>query len=245
MFQFGESQSARPVLPSLRVPTLLLHREGDRHRPVADTRAMASQIRNAQLCILPGADHVPWVGDTDAILSALHTFLAGLPTAPISGSLAGCVLAVTAGGGSLPPTLLNVVRRELMRHRAFTIDSQLDHVLVAYFDGPGRAVECGLDLSAAAAAQGLQATVGLDMGSLTLSPVLAGEAVDQAIALAMLAAPGEILVSDAVRTLTAAAELDTSERVVAAVGQATRIIYEVRRRPPAPTRSAAPPCASP
>jgi len=188
---------------------------------------MAAQIPQAQLVILPGADHVPWVGDTDSVLGALHTFLAQLPTAPISASVAGCVLAVTAAGALIPLALLNVVRRELMRYRAVTIDTQLDHVLVAYFDGPARAVQCGLDICAAAQAEGLTATAGVDIGSLSLLPVLAGESVDQAVALATLATPFEVLVSAAVRALTAGSALQFSERMVAAVGQASRIVYAV------------------
>ena len=235
MFQVGESQSANPVLGSLRVPTLVIHRASDGYRSADESRAMAAQIRHAQLAILPGADHVPWVGDSDAVLGTLHNFLTQLPTLPISASIAGCVLAVTAAGALIPLALLNVVRRELVRYRAVTIDTQLDHVLVAYFDGPARAVQCGLDINAAALAEGLSATAGIEMGSLSLTPVLAGEALDQAVALATLAAPFETLVSAAVRTLTAGAEIEYSERVVAATGQASRIIYSVS--PMKPSRS--------
>ncbi len=233
MFQVGESQSANPVLGSLRVPTLVIHRASDGYRSADESRAMAAQIRHAKLAILPGADHVPWVGDSDAVLGTLHNFLAQLPTLPVSASIAGCVLAVTAAGALIPLALLNVVRRELVRYRAVTIDTQLDHVLVAYFDGPARAVQCGLDINAAALAEGLSATAGIDMGSLSLTPVLAGEAVDQAVALATLAAPFETLVSAAIRTLTAGAQIEYSERVVAAAGQASRIIYSVSPMKPA------------
>lgn len=227
MFQASESQSAGPILGSVRAPTLVLHRAADGYRSAEESRMMAAQIRQAQLVILPGADHVPWVGDTDAVLGTLHTFLTQLPTPPISTSIAGCVLAVTAAGGLIPPALLNLVRRELMRYRAVTIDTQLDHVLTAYFDGPARAVQCGLDINAAVAAEGLSATAGVDMGSLSLTPVLAGDAVDQAVALATLAAPSEVLISAAVRALTAGAELAFSERKVAELGQSGRIVYAV------------------
>ena len=60
----------------------------------------------------------------------------------------------------------------------------------------------------------------------------AGEAVDQAVALATLAVPGEVLVSDAVRTLTAGPALVMSERLLAATGEASRIVYAVSPRAP-------------
>ncbi|MFO0578441.1 MAG: alpha/beta fold hydrolase [Polyangia bacterium] len=233
LFQQGEQHSPRSMLPSLRVPTLVLHRAEDRHRSADESRETAARIRGAQLVLLPGADHAPWAGDSDAVLGALHTFLSQLPEAQISATLAGCVLAVTAAGAQIPVELLHIVRRELVRSRAVTIDSQLDHSLVAYFDGPVRAVQCGLDILAAAATQGLTATAGLDIGALALTPMLTGEAVDQAIALATLAAPGEVLVSDAVRTLTAAPTLAMSERLLAATGEAARIVYAVSPRAPA------------
>ena len=238
LFTAAEQSSPRPVLSSLRVPTLVLHREEDRHRSVEDSRQMAAQIRSAQLVILPGADHLPWVGDTDAVLGALHQFLAALPSLPLSGTLAGCALAVTAAGSKISDELLQLVRRELLRGHAVTIDTPVDHVLVAYFDGPSRSVQCGLEILAASQAAGLVAAVGIDLGSLTLLPALAGEAVEQAVALAIVAAPGELLVSDSIRTLTIGPELEIGERVVAAAGEAARIVYAVRlRSASAPQRS--------
>lgn len=239
LFQQAEQHSAKPILPSLRVPTLVMHRAEDRHRPAADSREMAALIRDAKLVILPGADHLPWVGDSDAVLGALHAFLAQLPAAQMSGTLAGCVLAVTAGAVPIPVELLHIVRRELARSRAVTLDSQLEHALVAYFDGPARAVQCGLDITAAAAAQGLTATAGLDIGALSLTPTLTGEAVDHAVALASLAAPGEVLVSDAVRTLTAGPTLGMSERVLLAAAEAARIVYAVNPRHAPPSAATA------
>lgn len=227
MFRLGEEQSAWPVLQSLRVPTLVMHRAEDRHRAVEESRAMAAHIGDARLLILAGADHVPWAGDTDAVLDALHTFLAGLPSLLSSSSFAGCVLAVTAAGAPLPSEVLNLVRRELMHYRALPIDTLLDHAVVAYFDGPVRAAQCGLAITAAAAAQGLTVSAGLEMGALSPSPTLAGEAVKQAIELATLAAPGEVLASAALRALTAGSALGLSERKVVAVGEAARIIYAV------------------
>ena len=236
LFQWGESQSVKAVLGSLRIPTLVLHRESDSHRSVQESEQLAKQIRNAQLAILPGADHVPWAGDTDAVLGALHSFLSGLPSLPISASVAGCVIAVSAMGAQISPLLRELVRRELILVGAGTVDTHLEHVLLAYFDGPGRAVQCAQSMVAAAERQDLAMSVGIDLGSLLLLPNLGGEAVDQAIALAMAAPPCAILLSDAVRTLTVGPDLVFSEHVIAAEGEAARIVYSVEpaasKRPP-------------
>src|SRR5262249_38660300 len=68
---------ARHVLPAVRVPTLILHRTGDRLAPVAQGRYLAEHIAGAKLVELPGDDHTPWVGDADAVADAIEAFLAG------------------------------------------------------------------------------------------------------------------------------------------------------------------------
>ena len=228
MFQVAAGQNADPVLSALRVATLVMHRIDDPHREISDSRALAAQIRGAQLVELPGADHVPWAGDSDAVLSALHAFISSLPTSVSSGTLAGCVLAVTGAGTLISPDLLQLVRRNLVRYRAVTVDTPLDHTLVAYFDGPARAVQCALSITATAMAQGIAATAGLHIGQLTLVPTISGEAVEEAVALAGLAAPGEVLASDAVRTLTTGPDLEAGERLVGVAGEAARIVYTLR-----------------
>ena len=63
------------VLPSIRVPTLVLHRTGARCLRVEEGRYLASRIPGAQLVELPGDDHLPFVGDQEAILQAIERFL--------------------------------------------------------------------------------------------------------------------------------------------------------------------------
>ena len=66
----------RDVLPSIRVPTLVMHRTGDRCLKVEEGRYLASRIPGATFVELPGIDHLPFVGDQDALLSAIEEFLA-------------------------------------------------------------------------------------------------------------------------------------------------------------------------
>jgi pimeloyl-ACP methyl ester carboxylesterase len=68
----------RPVLPTIQVPTLIIHRTGDRDTRIEEGRYLAANIPRAQFLELPGVDHLPWVGDADAILDAIEGFLSQL-----------------------------------------------------------------------------------------------------------------------------------------------------------------------
>ena len=70
------------MLPSIRVPTLVLHRGGDRGIPVDHARYLAEHIRGAKYVELPGDDHLLWVGDTETILGEIEEFLTGVRPAP-------------------------------------------------------------------------------------------------------------------------------------------------------------------
>jgi hypothetical protein len=67
----------RHVLSSVRVPTLVVHRIGDRATRVEGGRYLAANIAGAKIVEVPGADHFPWVGDTDAILDEVEQFVTG------------------------------------------------------------------------------------------------------------------------------------------------------------------------
>jgi hypothetical protein len=73
---------ARAVLPLIRVPTLIVQREGDRVSRVQGARYIAERIQGAEYVELPASDHFPWVGNSDAILDKLEGFLAGVRNQP-------------------------------------------------------------------------------------------------------------------------------------------------------------------
>ena len=72
----------RDILPSIRVPTLILHRTGDQVAPIEGARLMAEQIPDARLVEFEGSDHVPFTGDFEPILDEIEEFLTGTRHAP-------------------------------------------------------------------------------------------------------------------------------------------------------------------
>ena len=82
IFEMFLDIDVRAVLPTIHVPTLVLHRHSDR---VVNRRAgerLAAAIPNARYVELPGIDHLPWAGDSDAVLGEIEEFLTGTRSAP-------------------------------------------------------------------------------------------------------------------------------------------------------------------
>src|SRR5438552_8945792 len=82
----------RPILETIRVPTLVLHRSCDRVIPVGAGRYLAEGISNASFVELTGDDHLPWIGDTDAVLGEIEEFLTGVRSRPESNRVLATVL---------------------------------------------------------------------------------------------------------------------------------------------------------
>ena len=146
----------RHVLPAIRTPTLILHRTGDRLTPVDQARHMAKDIRGAKLVELPGNDHTPWVGDTDALLDEIEEFLTGIRHGPEPDRILATVLFTDIVGSTKRAVELGdrdwrelleqhhaIVRRQLARFRGREVDKAGDGFL-ATFDGPGRAIRCAV-----------------------------------------------------------------------------------------------------
>lgn len=105
----------REVLPAIRVPTLVLHRTGDLDSNVDEGRYIAKRIPGARFLELPGADHLPYVGDADAIVGEVEEFLTGARAAPDLDRVLTTVLFVDlVGSTSLAATLGDGRWRQLL-----------------------------------------------------------------------------------------------------------------------------------
>lgn len=216
----------RDLLSTIRVPTLVMHRRGDR---IVNRRAgewMASRIPGARYLEFPGQDHMPWAGDTDAILAATREFVTGsrgpapesdrvLATVmftDIVGSTERAVALGDAGWRSLLDRHDRMVRAEVERFRGNMVKDLGDGVL-ATFDGPARAVRCGLAIAAGVESFGISVRVGIHTGEVEITADdIAGVAVHIASRVNALAEPGEVLVSSTVKGIVAGSGLAFEDR---------------------------------
>ena len=203
----------RHILPTVRVPTLVLHRTGDRCLRVDEGRYVASLIPGARFVVLPGADHLPFVGDQDTLLGEIERFLAGARPAPDASRVLATILCVDTSPARAPAEAVQaLVSAEAARYGRPTVQTAGVHVF-AVFDGPARAIRCGCAISRAARAAGLGVRVGLHTGECDLGAGLASGLVPSIGArIAALARPGQVLVSRTVVDLVAGSGLRFADR---------------------------------
>jgi pimeloyl-ACP methyl ester carboxylesterase len=217
----------RHVLPAIRVPTLVLHRTGDQLTNIEQARYMATQIPGAKFVELSGDDHIPTVGNADAILDEIEEFLTGVRHGPEPDRVLATVLftdivdstAKAAELGdrrwrNLLASYHTAVQREVTRFRGREIDTAGDGMLAA-FDGPARAIRCGLNVTRTAPLLGVAVRAGLHTGECeVMGHKVGGIAVHIGARVAALAGPGEVLVSHTVKDLVAGSGLQFENRGV-------------------------------
>jgi class 3 adenylate cyclase/alpha-beta hydrolase superfamily lysophospholipase len=215
----------RAVLPTIRVPTLVLHRTGDLDANVEEGRWIASQIPHATFVELPGDDHLPWVGDQDRLLDEVERFLTGglapgepdriLATILVTDIVGSTERAAELGDRAWSELLSrhhSVVRDQLRAFRGEEIDTAGDGFL-ATFDGPGRAIRAAAAIRERLRESAIQIRCGLHTGECEhVEGKIAGIAVHVASRVAGTAEPGEIRVSGTVRDLVAGSGIEFSDR---------------------------------
>jgi pimeloyl-ACP methyl ester carboxylesterase len=204
------------VFPAVRVPTLVLHRRGDGLVPVRHGRQIAAQIPDARFVELEGVDHLPFVGDAEAVLAEVQDFLVGSRT-PIPRLRRLLTLVFTDIADAMPKAVdlgddawrevLAAHDRDVRTHLARFGGEEVKHLgngVLAVFDGPARAIRCALGIVDASEAKGLSVRAGVHTGECELvESDVRGIAVHVGARIVELAAPGQILVSSTVRDLVA------------------------------------------
>lgn len=205
------------ILPTIQVPTLVVHRRDDVLVDHEGAETLAERIPDARLVTLEGRDHLPFVGD-DAmrIIEEIQEFLTGSRAIPMPDSVLSTVLmtdivdstqrASELGDqrwGDLLESHNRAVRDQLARYRGNEIKTLGDGFL-ATFDGPARAIRCALDICAAVRSIGLETRAGLHTGEVHFTDHdVEGIAVHLAARVAAAAGAGQVLVSRTVRDLVA------------------------------------------
>jgi pimeloyl-ACP methyl ester carboxylesterase len=217
----------RGVLPTIHVPTLVLHRTGDRDSRPDEGRYIAERIEDARFVELAGDDHAPWI-EPDQILDEVEEFLTGVRRGPEVSRVLATVMFTDIVGSTRRAVELGdrrwrslleqhhaTVRRELQRFRGNEVDTAGDGFL-ATFDGPARAVRCAQAIRHALRPLGIDISTGVHAGEIEVAAdgPIAGVAVHIGARVAEQAAPGEVLVSGTVKDLVAGSGLAFEPRGV-------------------------------
>ena len=215
----------RDILPSVRVPSLIIHRTGDRDSNIEEGRFISQQIPGARFVELSGEDHVPSV-NPDQILDPVEEFLTGIVTPQAESRKLVTILfvdivdstgkAVSLGDKSWSDAIehfLGTARKQIDLFGGRYIKSTGDGFL-AVFDGPARAVRCAASLCGSGQTlAGENIRCGLHTAEVQLGPDdLTGIGVHIAARILEAAAPSEVWVSRTVKDLIAGSEIRMEER---------------------------------
>ncbi|MEP6953119.1 MAG: adenylate/guanylate cyclase domain-containing protein [Solirubrobacteraceae bacterium] len=204
---FG-ANDIRADLPELNVPTLILHRSGDRMIDVRHSRYLAEHVPGARFVELDGIDNLPSAGDPGAVLGEIEEFLTGgrqrsveralltVLFSDIVGSTAHAARMGDARWREVLATHDGAIRRELDRFGGREVKTIGDAFLATFDGAPSPAVRCAREIVAAVAGLGLELRVGLHTGECeVIGDDVGGMAVHIAARVAGAAQPGQILAS--------------------------------------------------
>ncbi|MGH2864496.1 MAG: adenylate/guanylate cyclase domain-containing protein [Solirubrobacteraceae bacterium] len=217
----------RPVLPSVSVPTLVVHATGD-PIPIQFGRYLADHIPNARLVEVDGADHAPWFSDPDRISEAIEDFLTGahgassqsrraLRTVLFSDMVASTARAAAIGDERWRTILqrFGEITTDLAERFGGRVVKSTGDGHLATFEGPTQAIRCAEALRAEIASLEVEIRIGIHTGECELiGDDIGGIAVHIAARVMSQAAPAEILVSSPVRDLVVGSGIGFEQRGV-------------------------------
>jgi len=223
--QMNAEIDVRNVLPSIRVPSLVIHRTDDQCLKVEEGRFVADRIPGAKFVEFPGNDHLPFVGDQDAILDEMEEFLTGVrhraePDTVLATVLVGRIIGIKQHVQRLgEDRWLDLLRRlhahitkEIEWFRGREVDI-VENRILAIFDGPARAIRCASAITEYAARLGVEICNGLHTGECEIvDGQVSGAAAQMCVCVANEAEAGEVLVSSTVKDLVAGSGLDFEDR---------------------------------
>src|SRR5215469_13579981 len=216
----------RHILPTVKVPTLVMHRTGDALVPLASGRSLAEQVPGAIFDEIPGDDHFFTDAETaDFVADKIERFVTGslhrhepdrvLATVMFTHIVDAIERAATIGEqrwSELLRRFYELLRAELVTFRGREIRTVSDGLL-ATFDGPARAIRCACSVRDKVSRLGLHLRTGLHTGECDLrGDNLHGIAVDIAATVASIAASDQVMMSSTVKDLVAGSNLQFADR---------------------------------
>ena len=230
LYRMNKEIDIRQVLPTVRVPALVMHGSDDQVVPVAVGAYTAQRLRSARFIELPGVGHLALSTRGTQIQVEIERFLTDvwqtggwedtepdrmLATVLFTDIVESTAKAIELGDRRWRDLLERhhiLVRRELLRYRGREVDTAGDGFLAA-FDGPARAIRCACAIVHGVRDLGLSVRAGLHTGECEVADgKIAGIAVHTGARVAALAATDEVLVSNTVRDLVAGSGIQFSDR---------------------------------
>jgi class 3 adenylate cyclase len=225
IFNVNHWSNVDPILGTISVPTLVLHRTGNRFVPIDYSRHVAASIPSATFVAVAGEDHIVNGGDPQPLLGEIEEFLTGTRREPEPDRVLATVLFTDIVGSTEHAVRLgdrrwtsvldehdSLVALELERHRGRRVNATGDGIL-ATFDGPARAVRCARAICTTVRPLGIEVRAGLHTGEVERrGEDIGGIAVHTAARVQALAGPGEVLVSRTVVDLVAGSGIDFEDR---------------------------------
>jgi class 3 adenylate cyclase len=215
----------RDVLPTIRIPTLVVHHAGATLLKPALGQYIADHVPGAKYVELPGADSLLWAGDQDVVVAEIQGFVTGerpvleptrvLSTVLFTDIIDSTVRATELGDGTWRKLLAEhdrLTRAELARGSGHEVKTTGDGFL-ATFDGPARAIRTALAIRDALRSIDLDVRAGIHTGEIELlTGDIAGVGVHIGSRIAALAGTGEVLVSSTVKDLVAGSGIAFDDR---------------------------------
>ena len=223
--QMNAEIDVRRVLPTIRVPTLVIHRTGDLCLKVEEGRYVANEIPGARFVELPGEDHLPFVGDQNAILDEVEEFLTGVrhrvePDTVLATILYTRIIDPDEHASRFGAERWHEILRRLRAHiakeiewfRGREVDIAGDRPL-AIFDGPARAIRAASAINEYASRLQIVMRSGLHTGECEITEgKVTGLATEICLQIANQAGPREVLVSSTVKDLVAGSGINFIEK---------------------------------
>ena len=241
--QMNAEIDVRNVLPSIRVPSLIIHRTEDQCLKVEEGRFVADRIPGAKFVEFPGQDHLPFVGDQDAILDEMEEFLTGVRHHDEPDTVLATVMVARIVDAREHVERIGQDRwGELLRRLHAYIAKEIDwfrgreialhgNRLLAIFDGPARAIRCASAVTEYASRLGVETCAGLHTGECeVVDSKVTGVAVQMSVCVAHEAKPREVLVSSTVKDLVAGSGIKFEDRGVHSLSDCGEWrLFEVQR----------------
>ncbi len=201
------------ILGSIKVPTLIMQRRHDIDVKIEEGRFIAERIKDSKFVELDGSDHLFWVGDTAIVLNEMKAFITNVQPAKIYGERLYTLLAARVLRSSEnSPNPQEIIRNLVIQYRGQIVQYNQE-AFTAIFEGPSKAVHCGIDLISTMSGLNMELSIGVHIKeSLTNETHFINDNTKLLIeSILRPAGPNQILITQPVKFLLSGAGLNLSE----------------------------------